>query len=548
MLRIDNIKISAMEDNLEDRLRERAAMVLRIKASDIVELKILKRSIDARKKPEVFWIFRVAVRVNDHLNEKQLMRSCRMKDVSLYEEKSYKIEYDFSGADTGRRRPVVIGAGPAGLFAAYRLCLSGMTPVLIERGKSAAERREDVERFFATGVLDTSSNVQFGEGGAGTFSDGKLNTGVKDKTGRNQFVADTFIRFGAPEEIAYDSHPHIGTDLLIGVVTNLRKEIERLGGEVHFGTCMKELLITDGRVSGVRCESSEGEKVFEADDVILAIGHSARDTFFTLYDEHIPMISKQFAVGFRIEHPQDFMNIHQYGEKVYQKLPAVSYKLAHTFDDGRGIYSFCMCPGGYVVNASSEKNRLCVNGMSNFRRDSGNANSAIVISVGKDEYDINDPLGAISYQRSLEEKAFKLAGGAIPQQLFGDFRAGKISSSYGDFGSMTKGEASFADLREIFTPQMNEAFLKGMEIFDTKISGFARYDAILSGVEARTSSPVRITRDENLESTGLRGLYPCGEGAGYAGGITSAAIDGIKCAEALMKNIELDQKKDTFNG
>ena len=564
-IRIDQIKIKPESDCRESLIRE-AAERLHISEKDITDLRILKKSIDARKKPDVFLLYQVAVDVS--CDESRLLKNRRIKNIFPYKENRYQLKRVVN-ADQ-KNRPVIVGLGPAGLFAGLILSEAGLCPIIIERGKPASERREDVERFFETGVLEPDSNVQFGEGGAGTFSDGKLNTGVHDKNGRNHFVLETFVRYGAPAEILYEAKPHIGTDRLIEVVSNIRKAIIEKGGEVRFNTKLTKLIIKNGGVTGIEVEESasdqktssehSGLKILcsdrsseidgkyvktasksssdgsmyeiDTDTVILAIGHSARDTFRMLYDEKIPMSAKQFAMGFRIEHPQSFINESQYGREAAKYLPAAPYKLAYS-KGARGVYSFCMCPGGYVVNASSEAGHLAVNGMSNYGRDSANANSAIVVAVGAGEYDLNDPLGAIEYQRSIEKRAYDLCQGKIPQQLYGDFKDNRESKSYGDFESLTKGAHAFANLRGIYSPEIERAFIEGMDYFDKRIHGFARYDAILSGVESRTSSPVRIPRDDTFQSS-IHGLYPCGEGAGYAGGITSAAIDGIKVAEAVI--------------
>ena len=567
-IRIDQIKIKPESDCRESLIRE-AAERLHISEKDITDLRVIKRSIDARKKPDVFLLYQVAVDVS--CDESRLLKNRRIKNIFPYKENRYQLKRVVN-ADQ-KNRPVIVGLGPAGLFAGLILSEAGLCPIIIERGKPASERREDVENFFETGILVPDSNVQFGEGGAGTFSDGKLNTGVHDKNGRNHFVLETFVNYGAPSEILYEAKPHIGTDRLIEVVSNIRKAIIEKGGEVRFNTKMTRLCVENGQVTGIitertpetfgksndtrnyisvdatlqesdnpqiesdfqksddSCVSNSAEFI-DTDTVILAIGHSARDTFRMLYDEKIPMSAKQFAMGFRIEHPQSFINESQYGSRAAQYLPAAPYKLAYSKGE-RGVYSFCMCPGGFVVNASSEAGHLAVNGMSNYGRDSANANSAIVVAVGAGEYDLNDPLGAIEYQRSIEKKAYDLCQGKIPQQLYGDFKDNRVSRSYGDFESLTKGAHAFSNLRGIYSPEIEQAFIKGMDFFDRRIHGFARYDAILSGVESRTSSPVRIPRDETFQSS-IHGLYPCGEGAGYAGGITSAAIDGIKVAEAVI--------------
>lgn len=539
-IRIDNIRIRPQDDGGDTLIRE-AAKRLHVSPERIERLTILKKSIDARKKPEVLLLYQVAVSVSS--NEQKLLNDHHIRNIAKYEKKSYQLVHGLSLSQGSR--PVIVGLGPAGLFAGLVLAEAGLCPLIIERGKPASERREDVEEFFRTGVLVPDSNVQFGEGGAGTFSDGKLNTGVHDKNGRNRFVLETFVKYGAPPEILYEAKPHIGTDRLIEVVSNIRKAIVEKGGEVRFSTRMTGLISDNGasyfrnqeghhdRISGIEAWADGRREVINTDTVILAIGHSARDTFYTLHDEGVPMQAKQFAMGFRIEHPQSFINESQYGAQAALYLPAAPYKLAYSKGE-RGVYSFCMCPGGYVVNASSEAGHLAVNGMSNYGRDSANANSAIVVAVGAGEYDMDDPLGAVEYQRSIERKAYDLCAGRIPQQLYGDFCENRESAAYGDFESLTRGEHAFANLRGIYSPVIEHSFMEGMDFFDKRIHGFARYDAILSGVESRTSSPVRIPRDETFQSE-VPGLYPCGEGAGYAGGITSAAIDGIKVAEAVIE-------------
>ena len=428
-----------------------------------------------------------------------------------------------------QQRPVIVGAGPAGLFAAYQLTEAGYAPVILERGKPVEERKADVEHFWETGVLAPDSNVQFGEGGAGTFSDGKLNTGVKDPSGRNRFVLETFVKFGAPAEILYDHKPHIGTDILASVIANMRKYLISRGAEFRFSGCVTDLAVESGRLLGVYVN----EEFLEADVVILALGHSARDTFRMLKDWGIPMECKNFAVGFRVEHPQKMINHAMYGDWKGKPLPAAPYKVTSNFPGGRGVYSFCMCPGGYVVNASSMTGGTCVNGMSYSGRNAANSNSAIIVSVTPADFGGDDALSGMVYQEMLERKNFCLGGGKIPQQLFGDFRQNVVSSAYGDFSSCTRGETVFANLRGLMSEEMEQSFMLGMEHFARVIPNFDRKDAILSGMETRTSSPVRILRDDTGQSV-VRGLYPCGEGAGYAGGIMSAAIDGLKSASAVM--------------
>ncbi len=536
MIQITQLKLpyhhSAVE--LEDTIRK----TLKLSGNQKFTYHIAKKSIDARKKPDLYLVYTVHVSCE---NENSIIKKAKNNAVSFSKTKCYQIPT--SGDQELKYPPCIIGAGPAGLFAAYVFVEAGFHPILIERGKKVEERIKDVERFWETGVLDTSSNVQFGEGGAGTFSDGKLNTLVKDPANRNHFVLETFVRFGAPEQILYDNKPHIGTDILCHVISNMRNYLVEKGAQVYFETCATEFVIENQQIKEVKCDNG---KTFPISAVILALGHSARDTFQTLFDLNLPMESKNFAVGFRVEHPQEMINAALYGIQKYE-MPAAPYKVTSNFPNGRGVYSFCMCPGGYVVNSSSEDNRLVVNGMSYSGRNSSTANSAIIISV--DQKDFTNPffyknhkellkeedaLSGMRFQQVLEEEAYSLAKGKVPQQLYGDFCENKCSTSYGEFLSNTKGKTAFANLRGLFSTDMEESFMDGMAHFAHIIPGFDRKDAILSGIESRTSSPIRILRNDNYESI-IQGIYPCGEGAGYAGGITSAAMDGIRVAEAIIK-------------
>jgi hypothetical protein len=430
-----------------------------------------------------------------------------------------------------KERPVIIGAGPAGLFCAYYLAVRGFEPIVLERGRSVSERKKDIDRFWQTGVLDPESNVQFGEGGAGTFSDGKLNTLTKDRSGRNKEVLRLFVRMGAKESILYEQKPHLGTDVLFEVIANLRNEIIRLGGEVRFCSRAEELITVKDHLNGIKL--SDGN-IIKSRHCVLAIGHSARDTFEMLLHKKVSMEPKNFAVGFRVQHPQQMINESQYGT-AWAQFPAAAYKLTAQTSGGRGVYSFCMCPGGYVVNASSEAGLLAVNGMSYSRRDGENANSAVIVSVTPEDFPDKDVLGGMHFQRMIEKRAFEAGCGRIPLQLYKDFKDNICSEKTGEIFPAVKGQYSFGNLRNILPDELNEAFIEGMEQFGHKIKGFDRDDVILAGVESRTSSPVRIKRDENLMSN-IRGLYPCGEGAGYAGGITSAAADGIFIAEQIIKD------------
>lgn len=508
---------------------------LKIKQSDIKEFTVLKKSVDARKKEQIFFIYQVDFFTD---NEKRVLSRYKKNDVTIKSEKkeNYTAKCEVAAEKDTSEKIVIAGFGPAGLFAAYELALSGYKPLVIERGLDVDSRKKSVEHFWKTGELDTESNVSFGEGGAGTFSDGKLNTMVKDKFGYNRRVLETFVKFGAPAEILYLQKPHIGTDKLADVVKNMRLEIERLGGEVRFGVRLDSLNIKNtGNGDSKKLESINvtdrflgKAEVIECDRLILAIGHSARDTFLSLNESGVMMQPKSFAIGVRVEHSQEMIGRNQYGE-LYKALPTADYKLTHQTKDGRGVYSFCMCPGGYVVNASSEKGMLAVNGMSDYLRDGINANSAIVVTVGVEDFEGTDALAGMRFQRKWEKKAFDAAGGKIPVQLFGDFKKNVVSKEFGNVRPQTKGETAFANVREILPGEVADSIEEGITAFEKKINGYSRDDTLLLGIESRTSSPVKIVRDDTMQSN-IKGLYPCGEGAGYAGGITSAAMDGIKTA------------------
>jgi len=523
MIQITQLKLPYTHSavDLEQKIRK----TLKLSANQKFTYKIIKKSLDARKKPDLFFVYTCQVSCE---KEEQIVKKAKNNAICLVKQKYYQIPA--SGEEVLTHRPLIIGAGPAGLFAAYILAEAGYHPVLIERGKAVEERQKDVEQFWKTGILDTNSNVQFGEGGAGTFSDGKLNTVVKDPANRNHFVLETFVKFGAPEQILYENKPHIGTDILCKVIANMRAYLIEKGTSIHFETCATNFVIENYQIQKVICNNA---LVFDVSAVILALGHSARDTFQTLYDLKLPMEAKNFAVGFRVEHPQTMINEALYGKQKHV-LPAAPYKVTSNFPNGRGVYSFCMCPGGYVVNSSSEEQKLVVNGMSYSGRDSSTANSAIIVSVDTKDFGSDDALAGMRYQQTLEQKAFALANGKIPQQLYGDYCENKESSAYGAFSSNTKGAIAFTNLRGLLNPDIEESFISGMEHFSNIIPAFNRKDAIMSGIESRTSSPLRILRNENYESV-VKGIYPCGEGAGYAGGITSAAMDGIRVAEAIIK-------------
>lgn len=532
MLRVNQITIKT--DHSPEQLKRKAAEALHVPVGDILSLSIRRRSVDARKKPEIFYSYALDVLVR---NEAKVLHRFQGKENRVCRVDESRYAFPDPGKKPLKDPVVIVGMGPAGLFCGYALASHGYPVVLLERGRMVEQRQRDVEAFWESGRLRPDSNVQFGEGGAGTFSDGKLNTLVKDKDGRNREVLETFVKFGAKESICYEAKPHIGTDVLTGVVRNMRNEIVRQGGTVRFESRVTGLDIRDGRIAGVVV--NEKEKI-PCGQVVLAIGHSARDTFSMLYENRIPMEAKAFAVGFRVEHPQTMINESQYGTQTPGELGAAPYKVTAQAKNGRGVYSFCMCPGGYVVNASSEEGLLAVNGMSYSMRDGINANSAIIVSVTPEDYPSDHPLAGVEFQRVLERRAYELGGGRIPVQRYGAFRKA-VESSDGSrqdtepdsaLRPACKGAYVWTDLSGILPPACNEAFVDGMEAFGRQIKGFDRPDAILSGVESRTSSPVRICRDESLQSR-VKGLYPCGEGAGYAGGIMSAAMDGLRVAEKI---------------
>ncbi len=519
MLRIRQVK-APLNHQLKD-LVNLTAQKLKIKPTDIINLKINKKSLDARNKENIYYVYEVDIAVN---NEKQILKKVN-KDVLLTPNENY--QFNITGTKKLSNRPIIVGSGPAGLFCAYLLAQNGYEPLIIERGEKIEDRIKTVNQFWKTGKLNLESNVQFGEGGAGTFSDGKLNTLTKDKTYRYKKVIDIFIENGAPKEIGYLNKPHIGTDLLKDVIINMRKFIIKNGGEIYYNTCLTDLIIENNTLKAIEVNNS---KTIICDNLILAIGHSARDTFKMLYGHHLEIVSKPFAVGIRIEHPQTMINYNQYGF-FNNYLPNADYKLTYTTSKKRGVYSFCMCPGGYVVNASSEKGLLAINGMSNHNRNSINANSAIIVTVSQTDYGSN-PLDGIEFQKNIEQKAYNLGKGKIPIQLFKDFVNNQKSTQLGKIKPVFKGEYTLTNLNEIYPSYINEALKEAILAFDNKIKGFARDDAILAGGETRTSSPVRIKRDNNF-MTNIKGIYPIGEGSGYTGGITTSAIDGIKMAEII---------------
>ncbi len=583
MIRIDQIKLPVGAD--QQGIIAYLCGAFDIRPQAITSLSILRRSIDARKKPDLYYVFSVeaSFQKEHEILQKAAKKRFLAGNVHVSDRKPYALPE--TGARALSHPPVVVGAGPAGYFCALALAKKGFAPIVIERGAPVEERSADVEAFWETGVLKPDSNVSFGEGGAGTFSDGKLNTLVKDPEGRGRAVLETFVRCGAPEEILYDAKPHIGTDVLVRVVRKLRERIISLGGEVLFHSCITDIRTENGAVKAVVLQ--DGREI-ETEVLVLATGHSARDTMEMLYNRGLAMEQKPFAVGFRCEHSQEMINRSQYGADSVPALGSAPYKLTAQTESGRGVFSFCMCPGGYVVNAATESEEAVVNGMSYSGRAGKNANSAIIISVYPQDFGSDHPLAGIAFQRDLEHRAYEIGRGAVPMQRYGLFRkcveAGKpqeeILAEAGETlgedgmpvgaesisesacaagtansaaietdaanaaGTVTpaagtvitpqhKGACNWGDLSGLLTSEMNHCFVEGMEQFGRKIKGFDREDVILSGVESRTSSPVRITRDDSLLSN-VSGIYPCGEGAGYAGGITSAAMDGLRVAEAVI--------------
>ena len=520
MINIKNIKIDLLNNNYEE-IKNKIIKRIKVNKEDIKDIKIIKESIDARCKNNIIIVYEVDVIIN---NENSVLKK-NYKDVCVAPNREYK--FISTGTNDIINRPIIIGSGPAGLFCAYNLVCMGYKPLIIERGKCIEERVNDVNLFFETNKLNSESNISFGEGGAGTFSDGKLNTLVKDINNRGRMVMETFISCGAPKNILYSNHPHIGTDLLRSVIVNLRKKIISMGGEFRFNTKLTDLIIDNNCLKGIIVNDNER---IDTNSVVLAIGHSARDTFYMLNDKKIDMESKPFAVGLRIQHQQKFINESQYG-KFYNYLDNASYKLTYKASNNRGVYSFCMCPGGYVINASSDNGYLVVNGMSNQNRDSENSNSAIIVTVNNNDYG-NNLFDGVEFQKKLEKLAYSLGNGNIPVQLLGDYLSNKESTSFKSINPIFMGKYNFANLNKLFSDDINKSLHESFVYFDKKIKGFNNPDAILAGVESRTSSPIRIKRDENLESN-IKGLYPCGEGAGFAGGITSAAIDGIKVSESI---------------
>ena len=523
MIRIRDIALPP-EHNVH-QLNYEAAQLLKVSNSKIRQVKIVRRSVDARKKPDVKIIYTIEVAVEG--NEGKILRNSGCKRASLAKASYYKPPKQKLDSE---KRPVVVGFGPAGMFAALILSMAGLKPIVLERGEDARSRHDKVQKFFATGELDPGSNVQFGEGGAGTFSDGKLNTGVNNP--RIGWVLDQFVKFGAREEILYDAKPHVGTDVLLTVVQNLRKRIIALGGEVRFNSQVTGLRIENGQLTGLEVNGGE---ILDTDRAVLAIGHSARDTFELLHELKIPMEPKAFAMGARIEHRQAVINEAQYGEN-NPVLPPADYKLVQHLEE-KSVYTFCMCPGGYVVAAASEAGRIVTNGMSYADREGENANAALLVTVKPEEFPIPGILGGMYWQRQIEEKAYQISGSyRAPAQKVGDFLQGVPSTGPGSVRPTYRPGVHWCDLHAVLPTQLTRAMEQALPKLDGQLKGYADADAVLTAPETRSSSPVRILRGENRQSQ-IRGLYPCGEGAGYAGGIMSAAVDGIQTAEAIVAEL-----------
>ena len=524
MLELREIKLPI--DKLADEkteLKKLAAKRLGIAVSEIREFSIRRKALDARKKNEICYVYTLHVGVSG-----KEMRFYHKKGVAEAEIFTYEIK---KAENTGER-PVIVGFGPAGMFAALLLAKAGLKPIILERGEKAEDRAKKVEQFFREGKLDPESNVQFGEGGTGTFSDGKLNTGTHNK--RIGWVLEQFAAFGAPENICYDAKPHIGTDILIKVVGNLRREIEKLGGEVRFGAKFTGYEAKDGKLVGVTYEKDGKTEHLSCSELVLAIGHSARDTFSMLYESGLKMEPKAFSMGVRIEHKQEKIGFAQYGE-AYKKLPAADYKLSCRTEKGTSAYTFCMCPGGAVVAAASEEGGVVTNGMSYSGRDLENANSALLVTLTPEDFPYPGVMGGVIWQREIEQKAYQLSNGYFaPAQLLGDFLEKKPSSGYRSVRPSYRPGVYFTELEKVLPEKTTETLREAIPLFARKLKGFDDPDAVLTAPETRSSSPVRILRGETRE-TDIAGIYPAGEGAGYAGGIVSAAVDGLLTAEAIIE-------------
>ncbi len=523
MLQITNIRLPLPAG--QDALRRKAAKLLRLPEGQLGPIRIVKASIDARKKSDVRLVYSIQVSTGD---DPSAVRRAASPSVTLLTRQGYAFP---PVRRTSARPPVIVGMGPAGLFAALFLARAGIPSIVLERGRDVDSRAADVERFWATGQLDPASNVQFGEGGAGTFSDGKLTTGTHD--GRISAVLDAFVAFGAPEDVAYSHKPHIGTDILRQVVKAMRLELVRLGCDVRFGHKLAGLSVSGGALAAAEVDGPEGRYTLPADALVLAPGHSARDTFAMLDKAGLAMEQKNFAIGVRIEHRQADISRAQYGD-AFSLLPPSDYKLACHLPSGRSAFTFCVCPGGQVVASASAPGLLVTNGMSCRARDGENCNGGFLVNVGPGDFPGADPLAGVRFQEAWESAAFQAGGGGFlaPAQTVGDFLARRPSSQGGSIRPTYRPGVTWTALDRCLPDYVTEALRGALPLFDRKVRGFACPEAVLTGVETRSSSPVRILRDERFQSS-VRGIYPCGEGCGYAGGIVSAAVDGIRVAEAV---------------
>ena len=528
MLRLEGLKLPPEAG--AEQLKRKAAAVLRCREEDIAAVQVLRRAIDARD--GLRFVYTAAVEVKD---EARLLKRCRDTHVSRYTPEVYTLPGPVKGSDLPT---VVVGMGPAGLFAALVLAKCGVKPIVLERGRCVEQRQQDVRRFWESGILDTESNVQFGEGGAGAFSDGKLNTGTRDV--RHRWIMERLVEYGAPEDILWDAKPHVGTDRLRIVLRNLRRELLALGADLRFGHKLAGITVKDGCLTGLSVETAEGTYMLPCRHALLALGHSARDTVEMLYGAGVAMTAKPFAVGVRIEHRQEDMDAAQYKQYAgHPCLPPSTYKLSCHLENGRSAFSFCVCPGGQVVAAASETGRVVTNGMSEYARDQENINGALLINVTPEDYGgQTDPLAGIRFQRQMEAAAYDLGGGdyRAPCQRVEDFLLHRPTAAAGRVWPSYRPGVTYTDLHRCLPPFVAEAMEQALPLLERKIRGYAAPDALLTAVESRSSSPVRIGRDETYQCN-IRGLYPCGEGAGYAGGILSAAADGMRCAEQRIKEM-----------